>query len=53
MGALVLAMLSDGIAFLANTSSGIEAVVHFGLAAGIAVGSSFLILGVVAPLGPC
>ena len=50
MGALVLAMLSDGIAFLANTSSGIEAVVHFGLAAGIAVGSSFLILGVVAPL---
>ena len=50
MGALVLAMLSDGIAFLANTSSGIEAVIHFGLAAGIAVGSSFLILGVVAPL---
>ncbi len=50
MGALVLAMLSDGIAFLANTASGIEAVVHFGLAAGIAVGSSFLILGVVAPL---
>ncbi len=50
MGALVLAMLSDGVAFLANTSSGIEAVVHFGLAAGIAVGSSFLILGVVAPL---
>ena len=50
MGALVLAMLSDGIAFLANTSSGIEAVVHFGLSAGIAVGSSFFILGVVVPL---
>ena len=50
MGALVLAMLSDGIAFLANASSSIEAVVHFGLTAGIAVGSSFLILGVVVPL---
>ena len=50
MGALVLAMLSDGIAFLANASSSIEAVVHFGLTAGIAVGSSFIILGVVVPL---
>ena len=50
MGALVLAMLSDGIAFLSNTSSGIEAVIHFGFAAGIAAVSSFLVLGVVVPL---
>ena len=50
MGALLLAMLSDGIAFLSNTSSGIEAVIHFGVAAGIAAVSSFLVLGVVAPL---
>ena len=32
-----MAMLSDGVAFLSNASSGIEAVIHFGLAAGIAV----------------
>jgi predicted RND superfamily exporter protein len=50
LGALVLAMASDSIAFLANTSSDIEAVVHFGIAAGIAVVSSFIILGVVLPL---
>lgn len=50
LGAIVLAMASDGIAFLANTSSGIEAVVHFGIAAGIAVASSFIILGLVLPL---
>ena len=50
MGALLLAMLSDGIAFLSNTSSEIEAVIHFGIAAGIAVASSFVVLGVVVPL---
>ena len=50
LGALALAMLSDGIAFLSNTSSGIEGVIHFGLAAGIAVASSFLVLGIVVPL---
>ena len=50
LGALLLAMLSDSIAFLSNVPSGIEAVVHFGLAAGIAVLSSFLILGIVLPL---
>ena len=49
-GALVLAMLSDSIAFLSNTSSGIEAVIHFGIAAAIAVVSSFIVLGVVLPL---
>ena len=50
LGALVLAMLSDGIAFLSNASSEIEAIVHFGIAAGIAAASSFLVLGVIVPL---
>jgi predicted RND superfamily exporter protein len=50
VGALLLAMLSDGIAFLSNVPSGIEAVVHFGIAAGIAVASSFTVLGIVLPL---
>ena len=50
MGALVLAMLSDGIAFLSNASSGIEAIIHFGIAAGIAAVSSFVVLGVIVPL---
>ncbi|MDA0232425.1 MAG: MMPL family transporter [Chloroflexi bacterium] len=47
--ALTLAVVSDGIAFLSNASAGIEAVVHFGLAAGIATASSFLVLGIVLP----
>ena len=50
LGALVLAMVSDGVAFLSNTSSGIESVIHFGIAAAIAVISSFVILGVALPL---
>tara|TARA_B100000686_G_scaffold308344_1_gene349320 strand:- start:10789 stop:13578 length:2790 start_codon:yes stop_codon:yes gene_type:complete len=50
LGALLLAMASDSIAFLSNLSSNIEAVIHFGCAAAIAVISSFFILGVVAPL---
>ncbi len=51
LGALTLAMLSDGIAFLSNVPSGIEAVVHFGVAAGIAVASAFVVLGIAVPLG--
>ena len=50
LGALVLAMLSDGIAFLSNAASGIEAIVHFAIAAGIAAASSFVVLGVIVPL---
>ncbi|MCZ6538283.1 MAG: hypothetical protein O6922_00455, partial [Chloroflexi bacterium] len=50
LGALALAFASDSLAFLANTSSGIESVVHFGIAAAIAVASSFVVLGVVVPL---
>ena len=48
--ALLMAMTSDGIAFLSNLSSNIEAVIHFGCAAAIAVISSFLVLGFLAPL---
>ena len=50
LGALALAMLSDGIAFLSNASSGIEAIIHFGIASAIAAASSFLVLGVIVPL---
>ncbi|MBP38485.1 MAG: hypothetical protein CL726_04120 [Chloroflexi bacterium] len=49
-GALALAFASDSIAFLSNTSAGIESVVHFGLAASIAVGSAFVVLGLIVPL---
>lgn len=48
--ALTLAFISDSIAFLANVTSQIEAVVHFGLSAAIAVTSSFLVLGLIIPL---
>ena len=50
MGALVLATLSDGIAFLANVTSGIETIIGFGIAAGVAVLSSFVVMGILIPL---
>ena len=50
LAALLLAMASDSIAFLSNLSSNIEAVIHFGSAAAIAVLSSFIILGIIAPI---
>ena len=50
LGALALAMLSDGIAFGSNVTSGIESVIGFGVGAAIAVLSAFIILGFVAPL---
>ena len=50
MGALVLAMLTDGMAFFSNTVSGIESIVGFGIAAGIAVMSSFIIMGIFVPM---
>ena len=50
MAALLLAFISDSVAFLSNTSAGIEAVIHFGLAASIAVGSAFIVLGLIVPL---
>ena len=50
LGALVLAMASDGVAFLTNTVADIESVTHLGIAAAIAVASAFLVLGIVVPL---
>ena len=50
LGALALAMASGVIAFLSNTASGIESVIQFGIAASIAMVTSFIILGVVVPL---
>ena len=49
-GALVLAMLTDGAAFLSNAVSGIESITGFGIAAAIAVASSFVIMGIFVPL---
>ncbi|HIC76983.1 MAG TPA: hypothetical protein EYO89_03855, partial [Candidatus Dadabacteria bacterium] len=48
--ALLLAMFTDSIAFLANSSSGIEGIVHFSFAATIATISSFIVLGLGVPL---
>ncbi len=50
IAALTLAMLSDGIAFLANVTSGIESIIGFGVAAGIAVVAAYLIMGMFLPL---
>ena len=50
LGALALAMLSDGIAFGSNITSGIESVIGFGIGAAIAVLAAFIVLGLVAPL---
>ncbi len=49
-GALVLALTSDTSAFLANLTSGIESIDQFGIGAAIALGSAFLLLGIVTPL---
>lgn len=50
LGALGLAAASDAVAFLANTTAGIESVVQFGLAASLATVVAFFLLGVVTPL---
>ena len=50
LGALALAMMTDGVAFLSNVTSGIEAVIGFGIAATVAVIASFIVLGLVAPV---
>ncbi len=48
--ALLLALISDTTAFLANLTSGIESINQFGIGAAIALASAYLLLGVVAPL---
>jgi predicted RND superfamily exporter protein len=50
LGALVLAMLTTTVAFLANIASGIEMIIGFGIGAGMAVVFAFLILGIFVPL---
>jgi len=50
IGALVLALLSDVAAFLANASSGIESLIQFGVATSIALVAAFLLLGIVTPI---
>ncbi len=48
--ALVLALTSDTVAFLSNVSAGIESIVQFGVGAAIALGSAYVLLGIVSPL---
>ena len=48
--ALILALLSDSLAFLSNVASGIPAIVQFGIGASIALTYAYVILGVVTPL---
>ena len=48
--ALVLAMVTDSVAFLSNTSANIETVVGFGIGAALAVLAAFFILGLTIPL---
>jgi predicted RND superfamily exporter protein len=48
--ALLLALISDAAAFLANLTSGIESIEQFGIGAAIALASAYLLLGIVAPL---
>ncbi|MFQ5873826.1 MAG: RND family transporter [Dehalococcoidia bacterium] len=48
--ALVLAMATDAIAFLANTSADIETVIGFGIGAGLAILAAFVILGLTVPV---
>lgn len=49
-GALLLALASDSMAFLANVTSGIESITQFGIGAAIALASAYVLLGVVTPL---
>ena len=49
-GALLLALASDALAFLANVTAGIPAVIQFGIAATIALCGAYLLLGIAVPL---
>ncbi len=49
-GALTLALVSDAIAFLSNTISGIESIIQFGVGTAIALASAYILLGFVTPL---
>ena len=47
--AMLLAALSSVVAFVSNAVSGTEAIVEFGIGGAIAIGSAYVILGLVAP----
>jgi uncharacterized protein len=49
IGALLLAFLSDSVAFLSNVTSGIPAVIQFGVGASVALFAAFVALGVIVP----
>lgn len=49
-GALLLALVSDAMAFLANLTSSIESIDQFGFGAAIALVAAYLLLGVAAPI---
>ena len=50
LAALMLALVTDSIAFLTNVVSGIESVTQFGIGAVLGLVSAFLLLGVATPL---
>ena len=49
LSALLLAMITDAVAFLSNVSAKIETVVGFGIGAGIAIFAAFVIMGLALP----
>ena len=48
--ALLVAAVSDTVAFLSNATAGIESLVQFAIAASVATVSAFFVLGVCTPL---
>ncbi|MCO4769877.1 MAG: MMPL family transporter [Deltaproteobacteria bacterium] len=50
LSALIVAMVSDAVAFLSNGLAGIESLVQFAIAASLATVSAFFLLGVFTPL---
>lgn len=50
LSALLVAMVSDAVAFLSNAAAGIESLVQFAIAASVATVSAFFLLGVLTPL---
>lgn len=49
-GALLLALVSDSVAFLSNVSAGIDSIVQFGIGSAIALAAAYVLLGFVAPI---
>jgi predicted RND superfamily exporter protein len=49
LGALLLAFMSDSVAFLSNVISGIPQVIQFGIGATVALFAAFVALGIIVP----